>query len=91
MVTEAGRTLPAPVGTVISVPKGTEHSYAAVGTVPVRMMFLYVPAGMDKMFGEIGKPAQPGVMAPPATQEDVAKLLSAAAKYNFTIVPSEEG
>jgi hypothetical protein len=46
---------------------------------------------MDKMFGEIGKPAQPGVTAPPATQEDVAKLLSAAAKYNFTIVPSEEG
>ena len=91
VVTVAGRTLPTPVGTVISVPKATEHSYAAVGTVPVRMMFLYVPAGMDKMFGEIGKPAQPGVAAPPATQEDVAKLLAAAAKYNFTIAPSEEG
>ena len=90
-VTVAGRTLPAPVGTVISVPKGTQHSYAAVGTVPVRMLFLYVPAGMEKMFDEIGTPAQPGVAAPPATQEDVAKLLSAAAKYNFTIVPPEEG
>jgi mannose-6-phosphate isomerase-like protein (cupin superfamily) len=90
-VTMEGHTLPAPVGTVISVPKGTQHSYAAVGTVPVRMLFLYIPAGMEKMFGEIGTPAQPGVAAPPATQEDVANLLSAAAKYNFTIVPPEEG
>jgi FAD/FMN-containing dehydrogenase len=55
----------------------------------VRMLFLYVPAGMEKMFEEIGKPAQPGVAAPPASEEDVAKLLSVAAKYNFTIVPPE--
>jgi FAD/FMN-containing dehydrogenase len=55
------------------------------------MLFLYIPAGMEKMFGEIGIPAQPGVVAPPASQEDVAKLLSVAGKYNFTIVPPEEG
>ena len=87
----AGRTLPAPVGTVISVPMGTQHSYAAVGTVPVRMLCFYTPAGMEKMFDEIGTPAQPGVAAPPATQEDVADLLAAAAKYNFKIAPLEEG
>jgi mannose-6-phosphate isomerase-like protein (cupin superfamily) len=40
-VTVAGRALPAPVVTVISVPKGTQHSYAVVGTAPVRMLFLY--------------------------------------------------
>lgn len=91
LITVAGRELPGPVGTVISVPKGTEHSYAVVGTTPVRMLFLYVPAGMEKMFGEIGKPAQPGVEVPPASEEDVAKLLSVAAKYNFTIVPPQEG
>jgi mannose-6-phosphate isomerase-like protein (cupin superfamily) len=91
LVTVAGRTLPAPVGTVISVPKGTQHSYAVVGTTPVRMLFLYVPAGMEKMFEEIGTPAQPGVAAPPVSEEDVAKLLSVAAKYNFTIVPPEGG
>lgn len=91
LVTVAGRALPAPVDTVISVPKGTQHSYAVVGTAPVRMLFLYVPAGMEKMFDEIGKPGQPGVAVPPASEEDVAKLLSVAAKYNFTIVPPEEG
>jgi FAD/FMN-containing dehydrogenase len=46
---------------------------------------------MEKMFDEIGKPAQPGVAVPPASEEDVAKLLSVAAKYNFTIVPPEVG
>jgi hypothetical protein len=87
----AGRTLPAPFRTDMTVPKGTQHSYAAVGTVPVRMLFFYAPAGMEKMFDEIGTTAQPGVAAPPATQEDVADLLAAAAKYNFKIAPLEEG
>ena len=91
LVTVAAHTLPAPVGTVISVPKGTQHSYAVVGTTPVRMLFIYVPAGMEKMFEEIGKPVQSGVAAPPVSEEDVAKLLSVAAKYNFTIVPPEGG
>lgn len=91
LVKVAGRTLSAPAGTVISVPKGTQHSYAVVGTTPVRMLFLYIPAGMEKMFDEIGTPAQPGLAAPPVSEEDVAKLLSVAAKYNFTILPPEGG
>ncbi len=84
-VTANGRTVPAPAGTVIHVPKGTIHSYATVGATPVRMLFLYAPAGMERMFGEIGTPAQPGVPAPPLTLEDVAKLLSVAAKYHFEV------
>ena len=83
------RTVPAPAGTVIHVPKGTVHSYATVGTVPVRMLFLYAPAGMERMFGEIGTPAQPGKPAPPFTPEDVAKVRSVAAKYQFELVEPE--
>lgn len=86
--TNAG-TIAAPTGTVVHVPKGTKHSYATVGSTPVRMLFLYAPAGMEAMFDEIGTPAQPGVPAPPASPEDVAKLLSVAAKYNFTVLPPE--
>ena len=89
LVTVDGRALPAPVGTVISVPEGTPHSYGVVGTTPVRMYFLYAPAGMEETFGEIGKPAQPGVAALPVSEEDVARLLSIAATYIFTIVPPE--
>jgi len=85
-----GRAIPAPAGTVIHVPKGTVHSYATGGTAPVRMLFLYAPAGMERMFGEIGTPARPGLPAPPLSAEDVAKLLSVAAKYHFEVIePSE--
>jgi quercetin dioxygenase-like cupin family protein len=82
-------TIAAPTGTVVHVPKGSKHSYATVGLVPVRMLFLYVPAGMEGMFDEIGTPAQPGVAAPASSPEDVAKLLAVAAKYNFAVVPPE--
>ena len=82
-----GRRLPAPVGTVLHVPKGTRHGFTNVGTTPARMLFLYAPAGMERMFAEIGKPAQPGESAPPPSQEDVAKLLSVAQKYHFELLP----
>ena len=86
--TDAG-TIAAPTGTVIHVPKGTKHSYATVGTVPVHMLFLYVPAGMEAMFDEIGTPAQSGIAAPPSSPADVAKLLAVAEKYNFAVIPPE--
>jgi quercetin dioxygenase-like cupin family protein len=82
-------TIAAPTGSVVHVPKGTKHSYATVGSVPVRMLFLYAPAGMEGMFDEIGTPAQPGVPAPSSSPEDVAKLLGVAAKYNFVVIPPE--
>src|SRR5205807_1539624 len=37
------RTVSAPAGTVIHVPRGTVHSYATVGTTPVRILFLVGP------------------------------------------------
>jgi len=81
-----GRAVSAPTGTVIHVPRGVVHSYATVGTAPVRMLFLYAPAGMEGMLAEIGTPAQPGVPAPPLGAADVAKLLSVAATYHFEVV-----
>jgi quercetin dioxygenase-like cupin family protein len=80
-------TIAAPMGSIVHVPKGTVHSYATVGTRPVRMLFLYAPAGMEAMFDEVGTPAQPNVPAPPFNPEDVAKLLAVAEKYNFSVLP----
>jgi len=82
-----GRTLPAAVGTVLYVPKGTCHGFTNVGTTPARMLFLYAPAGMERMFAEIGQPAQPGEAAPPPSQADVAKLISVVDKYHFELLP----
>lgn len=76
------RTLPAPVGTVIYAPKGIQHAYSNVGSTPARMLFLFAPAGMERIFAEAGRPATPGETAPPPSQEDVAKLMAAATKYH---------
>ena len=84
--TTGAGTTSAPAGTVVHVPKGTQHAFATVGPLPVRMLFLYAPAGMEGMFGEIGTPAQPGVAAPPPGAEDVAKVRAVAAKYHFAVV-----
>ena len=82
-------TLPAPVGTVLYVPKGTRHGFRNVGANPARMLFLYMPAGMERMFAEIGQPAQRGVPAPPNSPEDVAKMLAVADKYHFELLPRQ--
>jgi len=82
-----GRTLPAPAGTVVYVPKGTRHGFTNVGTTPARMLFLYAPAGMEHMFSEIGTATQPGRAAPPAGPEDIARMVSVAAKYRFQLLP----
>jgi len=81
------RTLPAPIGTVLHVPKGVRHGFRNVGGTPARMLFLYTPAGMERMFEEIGRPAQAGVPAPPNSPEDVARMASVAAKYHFELLP----
>ncbi len=39
------------------------------------MLFLYVPAGMEGMFDEIGTPAQTDTAAPPSSLEDSVKLI----------------
>ena len=82
-----GRAQPASAGSVVHVPRGTAHTFSNVGSAPARMLFIYAPAGEERMFAEIGTPAAPGVAAPPPGPEDVAKLLAVADRYRFTVAP----
>jgi len=84
-----GRAQPASAGSVVHVPRGTAHTFSNVGSAPARMLFFYAPAGMERMFAEIGTPAEPGRAAPPPGPADVAKLLAVAAKYRFTVGPPD--
>lgn len=84
------RSFQADAGSVVYVPKGAVHSYQSIGATPARMLFLYSPAGMEAMFGEIGTPARPGEPAPAFDPADVAKLLSVASKYHFELLPPAE-
>jgi hypothetical protein len=40
--------------------EGVQHSYVNVGDTPARILFIYSPAGMERMLSEIGQPVQPG-------------------------------
>ncbi len=58
------RTIPAPAGSFILVPRGTLHSFANTGGGPARYLQLFSPGGMERYFAEraaLLRDAAPGV------------------------------
>ncbi len=47
-------------GTTVVVPRGVEHAWANLGSTPARIMFTFVPGGIDDLFEEIGQTAPEG-------------------------------
>jgi mannose-6-phosphate isomerase-like protein (cupin superfamily) len=43
-----GEEVPAPAGTFVLVPPGTEHTFTNRGDVPVKMVNVHAPAGFDR-------------------------------------------
>ena len=82
---DTDRTLLAGAGSCLRIPKGTLHRFKNVGTTPARILFLVTPAGLEKMFEEVGEPATEGSAAPPPRPADIAKLLAVAPKYGMEI------
>jgi mannose-6-phosphate isomerase-like protein (cupin superfamily) len=69
-------------GVFVHAPKGHLHWWRNVGDGPGRHLELFVPAGLEKMFEEVGEPAGPEqTQAPPA---DPARLLQAGPRYGIT-------
>lgn len=51
----AGEVFDISVGTTVVVPRGVEHAWANLGIRPARLLFTFVPGGIDDFFGEIGR------------------------------------
>ena len=50
------------------------------------MLISIAPAGLEKMFFEVGAPVEQGaVSAPPPTKDDLEKMLAAATSYGIEI------
>jgi len=50
------------------------------------MLISVAPAGLEKMFFEVGQPVPAGATtAPPPTKEEIEKLLAVAACYGIEI------
>ena len=76
------RTIAAPPGSLVSVPKGRLHTFRNVGATPGRLVAMIWPAvAFEGFVAEVGTPE------PPTGPPDLGKLLAAAEKYGIAVPP----
>ena len=81
-----GKRVVATPGMFANMPVGTPHSFKNETNKPAKMLAMVAPAGLEKMFMEIGMPlAEGATTALPPTKEDIEKLLAIAPKYGIEI------
>ena len=83
------RTILASAGSVIYGPRGILHTFKNVGTAPSRMHVLVTPAGLEKMFEELGEPVT-DPSSPPEGPPDIERLVATNRKYGVEIPPPPE-
>jgi quercetin dioxygenase-like cupin family protein len=73
-------------GMFANMPVGTPHSFKNESVKPARMLISVAPAGLEKMFFEVGVPVPAGaITAAPPTKEEMERLLAVAPKYGIEI------
>ncbi len=82
-----GERVVAAAGTFANMPVGTPHSFKNESSRPARMLISVAPAGLERMFFEVGVPlAEGATTALPPTREEIEKLLAAAPRYGIEIL-----
>jgi mannose-6-phosphate isomerase-like protein (cupin superfamily) len=82
----AGRKETLTTGDMLLAPRDIPHHFRNEGGVPVRMLCLVMPAGLDRFFAEVGLPMEKASDAPPPfTEADLGRLLAVAPKYGLEI------
>lgn len=78
--------LVATAGMFANMPVGTPHSFKNESPRAARMLISVAPAGLEKMFFEVGQPLPRGATtAPPPTKDEIEKLLAVAPRYGIEI------
>lgn len=73
-------------GTFANMPVGSLHSFKNESGKLARMLISVAPAGLEKMFFEVGQPVAEGATtAPPPAPADIEKLLAVAPQYGIEI------
>jgi hypothetical protein len=74
----------ATAGMFANVSTGCLHAFKNESDKPARMIITVAPAGLEKMFLEVGHPVSPtATEAPRPTQADIDKLLAIAPSYGI--------
>jgi quercetin dioxygenase-like cupin family protein len=79
------RTFTATAGSFVHIPKGTLHTFNNVGAEAARILVIITPAGLEKLFEEIGEPVTDMSSPPPLNPATVEKLLTLAPRYHLEI------
>jgi quercetin dioxygenase-like cupin family protein len=75
----------AKAGTFANMPVGSLHSFRNDTDKLARMIISVAPAGLEKMFLEVGQPVGFGQQAPPPSKAEIDKLLAVAPSYGIEI------
>ena len=75
----------AKAGTFANMPVGSLHSFRNDTDKTARMIVSVAPAGLEKMFLEVGQPVESGQQAPPPSKAEIVKLLAVAPSYGIEI------
>ena len=67
------------------MPVGSLHSFKNNTDTKARMIISVAPAGLEKMFMEVGQPVAFGQQAPPPSKAEIDKLLAVAPCYGIEI------
>ena len=79
-----GERVVARAGVFANMPVGTPHSFKNESDRPAKMLISVAPAGLERMFLEVGVPlAEGATTAPPPTQNEIEKLLAIAPNYGI--------
>lgn len=75
-------------GTYVSIPIGTPHAFSNESGKPSKMLILIAPAGLERMFFEVGTDLGVGATktAPPS-EDEIHRLLAAAPQFGVEILP----
>jgi quercetin dioxygenase-like cupin family protein len=81
-----GERVVATAGMFANMPVGTPHSFKNESDKPARMLISVAPAGLEKMFVEVGVPlAEGATTALPPTKDEIEQLMAIAPKYGIEI------
>ena len=76
------RTITAPAGSFVMVPRGVVHQPSNAGTQPTRVLLIFSPAGMDHFFEEAAERRMP-LQAVPTDPVVLEELATFTEKYDY--------
>lgn len=78
----------AKAGETVHAPRNQQHTFTNRTSRPARMVVTSVPAGIDRMFFEIGDKLPTGSATPtPVTDAAIAKIVEACPRYGIILAP----